>query len=471
MGEPEVVVLGAGLAGLGAAIGLARRGVRVVMVDKDAPPVGLTPEDAFDRWPRRTVPQARQPHMFQARATNRLRTLAPDVLDDLLASGVQRTGFMLDLIPLEEREPEDDELRCLLSRRLPFELTLRRAVEAEPLVRVLASTSLTGVSLDDDGITGVVLDDGTAIDTAWLIDAAGRRSPVRQMLETGGATFPAEQTEDCSLTYFTRHFRRTASGPPLWTVMAVRADLGHLLVLGFPGDRETFSIGLMATSSAFPELGALRHVEAWDRVAAALPRVQPWVDPGAAQPLTDVLVMAGQKNLLRDFCAEGRPVVPGWLPVGDSFCSTNPVLALGASLALTHAAAAVKAVASGQPRHAASHRYHGEVFEEARLWFEESAAGDRIRTALLAGAPLDDGDAALHQKELLFRQGVAAGGSGGDALLLRAMMRRLHIIDGPDTWTEDDEVVRRATVCQAQLRASAPPPLPTRDELFALVAS
>lgn len=471
MGKTEVVILGAGLAGLGVAIGLARHGLPVVLVDRDPPPGGLTPEDAFDHWPRRTVPQARQPHMFQARATNRLRTLAPDVLDDLLASGVQRTGFMLDLIPPEEREPEDDEMRCLLSRRLPFELALRRAAEAEPMVRVLTSTSLTSVLVDDHGISGVVLDDGTSIDAAWLIDAAGRRSPVRQMLETAGATVPAEQTEDCSLTYFTRHFRRTSPGPPLWSVMAVRADLGHLLVLGFPGDRETFSIGLMATSSTFPELGALRHVDVWNRAAAALPRVQPWVDPGAAHPLTDVLVMAGQKNLLRDFCTNGQPVVPGWLPVGDSFCSTNPVLALGASLALTHAAAAVEAVTSGEARPNASRRYHREVFDEARVWFEESAAGDRIRAALVAGVPLDDGDAALNDKELLFRQGVAAGGSSGDALLLRAMMRRLHVIDGPDTWTEDDEVVRRATAFQTQLRASAPPPLPTRDALFALLSA
>lgn len=470
MREPEVVVVGAGLAGLGAAVGLARRGLPVVMVDKDPPPTAVSAEDSFERWPRRTVPQARQPHMFQARATNRLRTLAPDVLDDLLASGIQRTGFMLDLLPPQEREPEDDDLQCLLSRRLPFELALRRAVEAEPLVRVLASTSLTSVRVDDDGITGVGLDDGTFIDAAWLIDAAGRRSPVRQMLETAGATLPAERTEDCSLTYFTRHFRRTSPGAPLWTVMAVRADLGHLLVLGFPGDRETFSIGLMAASSAFPELGALRHVDAWNGVAAALPRVKPWVDAGSAQPLTDVLVMAGQKNLLRDFCVEGRPVVPGWLPVGDSLCCTNPVLALGASLALTHAAAAVEAVSTAEARPAASRRYHGDVFDEARRWFEESAAGDRIRAALVAGMPLDDGDAALYERELLFRQGVAAGGSSGDARLLRAMMRRLHVIDGPDTWTEDDEVVRRATAVQAEQRATAPPPLPTRDELFALVA-
>ncbi len=471
MEDPEVVVAGAGIAGLGAAIGLARRGLQVTVIDKDPPPTGIGSEDSFEHWARHSVPQAKQPHLFQARATSKLRDLAPDVFDALLASETQLSGLMLDLLPAEARVPGDDALRSLLSRRLPFELALRRAVEAEPLVEVLAPAALAAVHLDADGITGVSLADGPTLHAPWLIDAAGRRSPVRGMLEGSGAVLPPERSQACALTYFTRHFRRLNPGPPLWSVMAVRADFGHLLVLGFPGDRETFSIGLVAATSALPELGALRHPDVWNRVAAALPRVAPWVDEAAAEPLTDVLVMAGQRNVLRDFCADGQPVVPGWLPLGDALCTTNPVLALGASLAMTHASAAVDAVTSGQPRVVAGSAYHGGVFGEATLWFESSAAGDRIRGALVRGEDLDAADSVLDQQERLFRQGVAAGARAGDADLLRAMMRRLHVVDGPDDWLDDDDLVSRAQgALDVELSADVPLPGPTRDELLALVA-
>ncbi|MEO7430306.1 MAG: FAD-dependent oxidoreductase, partial [Acidimicrobiales bacterium] len=101
MEDPEVVVAGAGIAGLGAAIGLARRGLQVTVIDKDPPPTGIGAEDSFEHWARHSVPQAKQPHLFQARATSKLRDLAPDVFDALLASETQLSGLMLDLLPAE----------------------------------------------------------------------------------------------------------------------------------------------------------------------------------------------------------------------------------------------------------------------------------------------------------------------------------------------------------------------------------
>ncbi|NED14246.1 FAD-dependent oxidoreductase, partial [Streptomyces sp. SID9124] len=58
----DIVVLGAGVAGLGLAAFAARRGHRVTLVERDGPP----PEGGADAevadWERRGVPHARQGH-------------------------------------------------------------------------------------------------------------------------------------------------------------------------------------------------------------------------------------------------------------------------------------------------------------------------------------------------------------------------------------------------------------------------
>lgn len=464
-------MVGAGIAGLGAAIGLARRGIRALVLDKDppAPAPARDREAVFDQWDRRSVPQAKQPHTFQAQVTNELRTLAPDVLDRLVESGIQTTGFGLDLLPPEQRSPEDDALRSLLCRRLPFELELRKTAEAEPLVTIRPSSAVVAARRGDEDVTAVILADGTVVETDWLIDAGGRRSPIARALTEAGAPEPRERTQRCSYNYFTRHFRRRPEfrTAPLWTILAVRNDLGHLVCLGFPADDETFAVLLGAPSDIHPELRALRHVDAWDAVAQRLPRLPEWTSPDVAEPLTDVLVMAGQQNMVRDFCNEDGPVAPGWLPVGDALCTTNPGLALGASLALTHAGAAVDAIASGADRTEAVLAYHDAVFAEAEAWYHVAADADRVRDRLLRGTPLDDDDIAVLEQEILLRFGVGGAGNAGDVELMRALMRRLHLVDGPHDWLHTSDIADRG---RAFLAANPPNPKgPTLPELLELV--
>ena len=55
----DVVVLGAGLAGLAAALAFAQRGRRVVLVERDGPVEGTDADGLFACWDRRLSPRVR----------------------------------------------------------------------------------------------------------------------------------------------------------------------------------------------------------------------------------------------------------------------------------------------------------------------------------------------------------------------------------------------------------------------------
>ena len=75
----NVVVVGAGVAGLGAALSLGRAGHHVTVLERDATPLPADPDAAF-WWDRRGAPQVRHSHAFLARLRNLLRDRHPDVL-------------------------------------------------------------------------------------------------------------------------------------------------------------------------------------------------------------------------------------------------------------------------------------------------------------------------------------------------------------------------------------------------------
>src|SRR5437867_13050602 len=87
------VVLGGGLAGLGAARLLARHFPRVVVLERDRRAETADPEDAFADWERPGVPQFRHSHAFLARLRVVPPPHLPHVLDPLPGAGVRGVGL------------------------------------------------------------------------------------------------------------------------------------------------------------------------------------------------------------------------------------------------------------------------------------------------------------------------------------------------------------------------------------------
>ena len=62
----DVVVLGAGLAGLSASLAFARGGRRVLLLERDGPGVTGDADRLFEGWDRPGIAHFRQPHNFLA---------------------------------------------------------------------------------------------------------------------------------------------------------------------------------------------------------------------------------------------------------------------------------------------------------------------------------------------------------------------------------------------------------------------
>ena len=124
--ERHAAVIGGSVAGLAAGIALARRGWLVTVVERDAAPDTDDGDEAFVAWDRRNVPQFRQPHAFSARSRNLLLAHIPEVVDWMLADGIEEINLFKMLAPPELWSEGDDAYTGLWSRRPAFELAIRR---------------------------------------------------------------------------------------------------------------------------------------------------------------------------------------------------------------------------------------------------------------------------------------------------------------------------------------------------------
>src|SRR4051812_10537769 len=144
----RTAVIGAGIGGLGAALGLARSGHEVVLLEQDATPLPASADEAF-HWDRRGAPQVRHSHALLARLRNLLRDRYPDVLADLHEAGVTEirfTDLMPETIADPSPQPGDEDLVALAGRRTTFEWVLRKAVLAQPHVELRDGVHVSGLT-------------------------------------------------------------------------------------------------------------------------------------------------------------------------------------------------------------------------------------------------------------------------------------------------------------------------------------
>src|SRR3954447_22037584 len=153
----RTAVIGAGIGGLGAALGRARAGHEVVLLEQDATPLPASADEAF-HWDRRGAPQVRHSHALLARLRNLLRDRYPDVLADLHDAGVTEirfTDLMPDTIVDPSPRPGDEDLVALAGRRTTFEWVLRKAVLSQPHVELRDGVHVGGLTWRSGGPSGV----------------------------------------------------------------------------------------------------------------------------------------------------------------------------------------------------------------------------------------------------------------------------------------------------------------------------
>jgi len=447
----EVVIIGAGIAGLASALTLSRSGHHVTLVERDATPLPADPDGAFE-WDRRGAPQVRHSHAFLARLRNLLRDRYPDVLEALFAAGATEMDF-ISMLPAgmdPTRRPGDEDLVALACRRTTFEWVLRRIVLAEHGVELLDGHAVTALTSEPGShpaqVTGVVLDDGQQLDADLVVAAGGRRLSIDPLLEPLGITIE-ERTEDTGIVYFSRFFRLRpgAETPP--QSGPIGGDLGYLKYAVFQGDNRTFSITLAIGTADGQLRRLLLDPDQFLQVAAALTATAPYVD-GRSEPITDVFVMAKLLNRRRDFTStDGEPLVTGFSAVGDAHTCTNPLYGRGCSLAFVQAELLAESMGRwpGDPTERARN-YEAASRREVLPWYKAAVAQDAATRAVAQPpppGPAAPGTAAPEDPmRAIMRDGLLPA-MRVDPVVLRAFLRMFNLLEAPDSLMKDWDVLAR----------------------------
>src|SRR5262249_38333562 len=287
----RIVIVGAGIVGVGAAMLLAGGGHDVIVLERDPAPAPNGAGDAWDDWERRGGHQVRQPHGMQPRFCQGAETEPPHSARPLETAGAFRRSFLRALLPVSVTggwRPGDERFEWLTGRRPFVEALFAAQAQSTPGIEIRRDVAAAGlVAAATDGspvphVIGVETASAEKILGDLVVDMGGRRSTVPSWLAALGAQPTHEELEDCGFMCFGRHFRSSDGctpalmGPP-------KIDWGTISSLALPADNGTWCLGII-TSAKDKALFGLRRQDRWESVVRSLPLVAHFLD---ATPIDD----------------------------------------------------------------------------------------------------------------------------------------------------------------------------------------
>jgi 2-polyprenyl-6-methoxyphenol hydroxylase-like FAD-dependent oxidoreductase len=367
----RVAIIGAGPTGLVMGIGLANRGHRVVAVDRDGGPA------ADGSWPRKGVMQFHHAHGFRPQIGNLLRREAPQAWTNWLANGAEPIEMPLPglgLVPAGMR-----------SRRATFESAVRTAALTQPGLTIRQG-HVNEVTTAHGKASGIRVD-GEPVEADLVLDASGRSSRVNRDLRTAPSI-----GGPCGIAYVDRQYqlREGVPTPPLANPLAWQGDYQGYQVIIFLHERGIFST-LIIRNTSDRSLVPLRHNDAFDAAAAAIPGLAAWTDPTISRPITDVLPGGPLLNYYRSQRnADGEIALPGLVFVGDSVCTTTPSFGRGLTTSYLQAGELLRLIdLHGDDGRAIGTEFNSWCDQNMRPWVEDHHLMDNALADRWAGKDID----------------------------------------------------------------------------------
>jgi geranylgeranyl reductase family protein len=319
--EADVAVIGAGPAGIATAITLARRGVRVTVVDKAVFPRDKCCGDGLTTGALRHLDDL-------GLRPETVRSWQP-VTDAMVRVANGKTAcFSL---------PDDGTLHAASARRIDLDAALVDLARSSG-VEVLEGRALCRAGISGDGdVVDLGFDDGTTIRAWYVIGADGMWSPLRKLVGPGDARYLGEWHA------LRQYFVGTgAASRHLWVWFEADLLPGYAWSFPLPDGGANVGIGIQRRDG-----GSTRHLKhLWDDLLTR-PHIRDVLGPDA-QPEGPVKAWPIPARISRTSLTAlgGRALF-----VGDAARAPDPMTGEGIAQALETGRMAADALLDAGPRH------------------------------------------------------------------------------------------------------------------------